>query len=54
MESAALAAALAAVLTLFLGRAAIPRLRALRAQQAIREAVTRLLQELPASAAGPR
>ena len=37
MESAALAAALAAVLTLFLGRAAIPRLRALRAQQAIRE-----------------
>ena len=37
MESAALAAALAAVLTLFLGRAAIPRLRALRAQQSIRE-----------------
>ncbi|HET6946899.1 MAG TPA: phospho-N-acetylmuramoyl-pentapeptide-transferase [bacterium] len=37
MEAAALAAALAAVLTLVLGRAAIPRLRALRAQQAIRE-----------------
>src|SRR3990170_725825 len=37
MEAAALAAALAAVLTLFLGRAAIPRLRALRAQQSIRE-----------------